>query len=125
MDAISPVNGAVITDEARYLGGKNSKRGPSIKTIAREVGEMDVPEVIKEKFAEKGIILTDMNIAKAMAYAASMRALEGSTADWKEFNDRHDGKASQHIDITGGLDIRPNEEKIIEFLEKHGLAKRT
>lgn len=125
MDTISPITGAMIPPEKRAEGGRNSKRGPSIKTIAREVGEMDVPETIKQKFAEKGISLTNMNIAKAMAYAATMRALEGSTADWKEFNDRHDGKASQHIDLTGGLDIQPNEAAMIAFLEKHGLAKRT
>lgn len=97
----SPISGYQFTREDNSRGGHNGKRGPSIKTIVREIGDMDVPETIRKKFLEeRGIDLSNMSIAKALAVAGAQRALEGSTADWREFNDRYDGKAKQEIEVN-------------------------
>jgi hypothetical protein len=78
-------------------GNPNGSYGPKLKSIAQEVGELDAPAKIIRKLEKAGIAVTDKRIAKVLMLAGAYRGLAGDNTAWKEFNDRHDGKAAQPI----------------------------
>lgn len=95
--------------------------GPKLKTIAQEIGEQDAPIKIIRKLQKAGIEVTDKRIAKVMMLAGAYRAMNGDNTAWKEYNDRHDGKAAQPL--TGSKGEPPIEINTITKVDDKTLKQ--
>ncbi len=116
--------------------GKKSKRPVSIKKIWEKALEGELPKPIRDaldnatilidgkpvKFSNK---LMSKNGAEAFAYVGLTAAMLGDHKFYKQVEEQIDGKAKESIEMSGGLEVTTNNQAEREFIEKHGLAKRT
>ena len=89
-----------LTRQDSIKGGKNQKRGYSIKTRWEKLLKSNIPAELKKNLASKGLNVSG-NAGDILALIALQKALEGDHNAMKLVIEQLDGKAKEKVELTG------------------------
>lgn len=128
-----------LTRENNVKGGKNGKRGPSIKKQIEEILSGDIPEVVLKVLRDRKILVGDKLVSapvkpldKHAARAVGLVLLKNALLDeaWavKTLAEYMDGRPASNDTLTikamSPAEIAASDEKAKEVFGKYSLAPR-
>lgn len=131
--------GHTLTQADRIKGGKNQKRGPSIKTQIQNILAGDVPTVVLEVLKNRKVTVGDKQIpapikpmdkhaARAVALVLLKNALSDEAWAVKTLAEYIDGRPASNDTLTikamTPAEIAEHDEKAKEVFGKYSLAPR-
>lgn len=132
-----PQHNHELTREERVRGGKNQKRGPSIKKRLEKFLDAAIPANLLKELKNNKIIVGDKILplpiaphAKNMADAIALLTLKSALLrePWavKLIIEQIDGAAKNTVDVKGLslTDVLANDETAKAVLERYALKKR-
>lgn len=134
--ATSPRSGHTLTIEDQRRGGRNGKRGPSIKAQWEKILAGDVPQKLLDALENHFIIRGDgikiptpikpfsKKAIESFALIGLHRAMTDSDKLYTVIQQAIDGMPKQEIDVADKTDIAKNDEAVKAFITKHGLFNR-